>query len=114
VSFPRRGEVYLANLDPVVGTEIAKTRPVLIISNDIGNELSRRVIVAPMTSKGTDRVYPFEVLLPQGDGGLSRTSKVLFDQIRTLDKHRLGPRLGALPVERMAHVGKAIRLSLAV
>ena len=114
MSFPRRGEVYLADLDPVVGTEIAKTRPVLIISNDIGNELSRRVIVAPITSKGTERVYPFEVLLAYGDGGLSRTSKALFDQIRTLDKRRLGPRLGALPLERMELVGEAIRLSLAV
>jgi mRNA interferase MazF len=114
LSFPRRGEIYLASLDPVVGAEIAKTRPVLIISNDVGNELSRRVIVAPITSKGTERVYPFELLIQQGEGGLSNTSKALFDQIRTLDKRRLGPRLGALSAERMNSADHAIRLSLAL
>jgi mRNA interferase MazF len=114
VSFPRRGEIFLADLDPVVGTEIAKARPVLVISNDTGNELSRRVIVAPFTSRGTERVYPFEVLVPDGEGGLSRTSKALFDQIRTLDKRRLGPRLGALSQDRLQTAADAIRVSLAV
>jgi mRNA interferase MazF len=114
VSFPRRGEVYLTDLDPTVGTEIATTRPVLIISNDTGNEFSRRVIVAPITSKGVERVYPFEVFVPHGEGGLSRPSKIVFDQIRTLDKRRLGPRLGTISTERMVLVGDAIRLSLAV
>ncbi len=114
MSFPRRGDIFLADLDPTVGTEIAKIRPVLIISNNIGNELSRRVIVAPITSKGTERGYPFEVLVAEGEGGLSHLSKVLFDQIRTLDKRRLGPRLGALPAKRMDSVSDAIRLSLAL
>ena len=114
MSFPRRGEVYWVNLDPTVGTEISKTRPALIISNDIGNQYSARVIVAPITSRGTDTVYPFEVLVPAGEGGLPHTSKVVLDQIRTVDKKRLGGRIGALSPERMLEVHRAIRLSLAV
>ncbi|MGH2356155.1 MAG: type II toxin-antitoxin system PemK/MazF family toxin [Chloroflexota bacterium] len=114
VSFPQRGEIYWVNLDPTVGTEIAKTRPAVIISNDIGNQYSMRVIVAAVTSQGIDRVYPFEVLVPSGVGGLREISKVLLDQIRSIDKRRLGRRIGALTVERMVEVDAAIRLSLAV
>ena len=114
VSFPRRGEVYRVALDPTVGTEMAKTRPAVIISNDVGNEYSGRVIVAPTGSRNLDRVYPFEVLVPAGEGGLPETSKVLLDQIRTCDKARLGRRIGALPAARMVEVDRAIRLSLAV
>jgi mRNA interferase MazF len=114
MSFPRRGEIYWVNLDPTVGSEISKTRPAVIISNDVGNEYSRRVIVAAMTSQGTDRVYPFEVFVPAGDGGLARTSKVLLDQIRSVDKGRLGTRIGMLSTGLMADVDRAMRLSLAV
>jgi mRNA interferase MazF len=102
------------DLDPTVGSEIAKTRPCLIISNDIGNQFSDRVIVAPLTSQGLSRIYPFEVSVPAGDGGLTDASKVLLDQIRTVDKRRLGRRIGALPTEAMRAVNRAIRLSVAV
>jgi mRNA interferase MazF len=114
MTFPRRADIYLVNLDPTVGTEIAKTRPALIISNDIGNQYSSRVIVAPITTQRVDRVYPFEVLIPAGEGGLQQTSKVLLDQIRTLDKSRLRRHLGRLSPERMNEVNQAIRLSLAL
>lgn len=114
MSFPRRGEVYWVNLDPTVGTEIATTRPAVIISNDLGNEYSARVIVAPLTSRGTGRVYPFEVLIPAGEGGLTETSKVALDQIRAIDKRRLGQRIGVLTASRMRDVDQAIRRSLAV
>ena len=114
MSFPRRGEIYWVNLDPTVGTEISKTRPALIISNDVGNQFSSRVIVAPISSRGTNRVYPFEVLVPAAEGGLLRASKVVLDQIRTIDKARLGGRIGALTPERMLEVHRAIRLSLGV
>ena len=114
MSFPRRGEIYWVALDSTVGSEIAKTRPALIISNNVGNEFSERVIVAPISSQGTDRVYPFEVLLPSSDGGLARTSKALLDQIRAVDKSRLGSRLGALADTRLLDVDRAIRVSLAV
>src|ERR671927_430724 len=91
---PQRGEVYWANLDPVIGSEIAKTRPALIISNNIGNEYADRVIVAPISSGGLGKIYPFEVHLQSGEAGLARASKVLLDQIRTLDKSRLGSLIG--------------------
>ena len=114
MNFPRRGELYWVNLDPTIGTEIAKTRPGLIISNDIGNQYSDRVIVAPITSQHTDRVYPFEVLIPQGEAGLTQDSKVLLDQIRSIDKQRLGDRMGLLSAHRMTEIDRAIRLSLSV
>ena len=111
---PRRGEVYWVNLDPTVGSEIAKTRPALVISNDIGNEYAARVIVAPITSGGTSKIYPFEVAVDAEEGGLSMPGKVVLDQIRTVDKSRLGARIGMLGPERMEDVNRAIRISLAV
>jgi len=114
VSPPRRGELYWVDLDPTIGSEIAKTRPAVIISNDIGNQYSARVIVAAVTSGGTGRVFPFEVLVPAGEGGLDVTSKVLLDQIRSIDKRRLRRLIGALPPPRMGEVDQAIRLSLAI
>ena len=114
MKFPKRGEIYQVSLDPTIGTEIAKTRPALIISNDIGNQFSARVIVAPLTSQHTDKVYPFEVLIPASEGGISQASKVLLDQIRSIDKRRLKKRLGIIGSERMAEADQAIRRSLAV
>ena len=112
--FPKRGEVYRVSLDPTIGTEIAKTRPALIISNDIGNQFSERVVVAPITSQNTEKIYPFEVLISAGEGGLTQASKVLLDQIRSIDKQRLKKQLGTLSSERMAAVDQALRLSLAL
>jgi len=114
VDTPRRGDVYWASLNPTVGAEIAKTRPVLIISNDVGNQHSPLVSVAPLTSASGERIYPFEVLVVAGEGGIPRTSTILLNQIRTIDKRRLGRRLGALSAARMAEVDRAIRLSLVV
>jgi mRNA interferase MazF len=114
LSHPLRGEIYLVNLDPVTGTELAKIRPAVIISNDIGNRLSERVTIAACTSRGTHRVYPFEVLVPRGEAGLDRPSKIALDQIRSVDKHRLGRRLGALDETRMREVDEALRFSLAL
>jgi mRNA interferase MazF len=114
MSFPRRGTLYWVQLDPVIGSEIAKTRPALIISNDIGNQYADRVIVAPVSSGASAKVYPFEVYLSMGEAGLPKPSKVLLDQIRTLDKSRLGAHIGTLSVERMEEVRRAIQHSLAV
>jgi mRNA interferase MazF len=86
----------------------------LIISNDVGNQYSGRVIVVALTSRGLDRVYPYEELVPAGDGGRPDESKVLLDQIRSVDKRRIGRRIGALPPQLMRAVNRAIRLSLAV
>jgi mRNA interferase MazF len=112
MSSPRRGDIYWVQLDPVVGSEIAKTRPALIISNNVGNEHAARVIVAPITTGGLVKVYPFEVRINAGEGGLDRDGKVLLDQIRTVDKVRLGRRIGALEAARMREVDRAIQHSL--
>lgn len=114
MSFPQRGEIYWVNLDPTVGSEISKTRPALIISNNTGNQYASRVIIAPISSSGISKVYPFEVLVQAGEGGLSHRSKVLLDQIRTVDKTRLGQKIGTLTTKHMKQVDHAIRLSLAV
>lgn len=114
MSFPQRGEVYWVGLDPVVGSEIAKTRPAVVISNNIGNQHATRIIVAPISSGNTSKVYAFEVFVPAEEGGLTYDSKVLLDQIRTVDKSRLGRRIGRLTQARIEQVNQAIRLSLAV
>src|SRR3989338_2302996 len=98
-AFPKRGEVYWVKLDPAIGTETRKTRPALVVSNDIGNEVSSRVIVTPITSK-TDKVYSFETELD-----LHNTkNKVMLDQIRSIDKRRLGERIATLPESKMKEV----------
>jgi len=110
--YPKRGDIYWVQLDPVIGSEISKTRPALVISNDIGNEYSDRVIVAPITSKGLSKIYPFEVAIPKGVAGLEEDSKILLDQIRTVDKTRLAKRIVRLSPEIMFKVDRAINLSL--
>ena len=114
MSNPRRGEIYWVSLDPTIGSEISKTRPALIISNDVGNQHADRVIVAPISSGNINRVYPFEVLLPVGEAGLDKASKVLLDQIRAVDKQRIGNKIATLTSQRIEEVNRAIRLSLAV
>jgi mRNA interferase MazF len=114
LTFPRRGAVYWTQLDPNLGSEIAKTRPAVIVSNDVGNQYSTRVIVAPVATHSGGKVYPFEVLVPAGEAGLVRDSKVLLDQLRSVDKRRLGSRIGSLTSERMLEIDAAIRVSLAV
>jgi len=108
----RRGEVYVAALDPVVGREISKTRPVLVVSNDLNNQFSGTVTILPITSMTLDKIYPFEVLLPKGCGGLPKDSKVKADQVRTLDKTRLAKLLGKVDQKQIAAINKAIMLHL--
>ena len=110
----RRGEVYLAALDPVVGRKIAKTRPVVVVSNDLNNEFSGTVTVLPITSGILEKIYPFEVLLPKGTANLPKDSKVKANQIRTLDRSRLVKRIGELPTEIMAGIEKAMMLHLSL
>ena len=85
----KRGEIYLAALDPVLGREISKTRPVVIVSNDKNNAFSGTVTILPISSQNLDRIYPFEVMLPKGSVNLPKDSKVKADQIRTIDKMRI-------------------------
>ncbi|MDR4503341.1 MAG: type II toxin-antitoxin system PemK/MazF family toxin [Candidatus Scalindua sp.] len=110
----KRGEIYLAILDPVVGKEISKTRPVVIISNDKNNEFSGTVTILPITSKNLQKTYPFEVFLPERSGNLPKNSKVKADQIRTLDKGRIVTFLGKLEKEKMDQIEKAIKIHLAL
>lgn len=111
-NFPRRGEIYWVNLEPVTGAEIGKQRPALIISNDLNNELAGTVTVAPLTSTVQKKHFLFEVLLPQGQAGLSRSSRIKLDQIRTVDKTRLQGCLGKVNPEYMEEVKKAIMVHL--
>ena len=108
----KRGEIYLAVLDPVVGKEISKTRPVVVISNDKNNEFSATVTVLPLSSRNLERIYPFEVFLPKGVGNLPKNSKVKADQIRTLDKSRLLTLVGSLEREEIAEIEKATKIHL--
>ena len=108
----KRGEIYLAALDPVVGREISKTRPVVVVSNDTNNEFSGTVTILPITSKNVSKIYPFEVFLLQGSGNLPKDSKVKADQIRTLEKTRLVKQIGKLGQKEIGEIDKAIEIHL--
>ena len=82
-----QGDIYIVNLNPTLHTEIGKTRPGLIISINAMNHKSPRLIVAPITST-TRKIYPFEVFIPRGTTGLDKDSKIMVDQLRSLDKKR--------------------------
>ena len=108
----KRGDIYLAVLDPVVGKEISKTRPVVIFSNDKNNEFSGTVTILPITSRNLKRIYLFEVFLSKGSGNLPKDSKVKVDQIRTLDKTRIIRRIGMLRNDEIDEIEKALRIHL--
>lgn len=110
-TFPRRGEVFLVCLDPTVGSEINKTRPALIISNDINNQFAETVTVIPLTSS-VGKIYPFEVFLLPGESGLSKESKVKCNQIRTIDKKRLVKSLGKVSFKKIFEIEDALRIHL--
>jgi len=112
VGFPRRGEVYLVNFDPTVGAEIRKTRPALILQNDIANRWSPITIVAAVTSQIAGKVYPTEVRVQPPEGGLATESVVLLNQVRSIDKRRLVKRLGRMKSDTMEQVDRALQVSL--
>jgi mRNA interferase MazF len=111
----KRGEIYYAVLDPVVGSETGKTRPVLIIQNDVGNQYSPTTIVAVITEYSDKKAtYPICVAIGK-DSGLKKNSIVNLSQIRTLDKSRLtGSKLATLPGDLMSNVDMALKNSLAL
>lgn len=108
-----RGQIYWVQLDPAIGSEIKKTRPALVVSNDANNQFSDTVTVLPLTSQ-TKVIHPFEVLLPAGAGGLKVPSKAKANQIRTVDKKRLSTSpLGAVVDTAILHrINKAIEIHL--
>jgi mRNA interferase MazF len=105
----RRGDVFLVTFDPTVGAEAKKTRPAVVVSNDINNAHSPIISIAPITSNIT-RVYSFEVEIPPRTGGLKSRSKVMVNQTRAVDKVRLIKHMGRLPDDMMKAVDRALRL----
>ena len=108
----RRGEIYMADLSPVVGSEQGGVRPVLIIQNDIGNKFSPTVIVSAITSQLTKAKLPTHIDLPAGEFNLPKDSVALLEQIRTLDKRRLKTKLSTLHSVKMKEIDRAILISL--
>ena len=112
IKYPQYGYIYNCILDPVIGSEIGKTRPVLIISNDINNEFANTVTVLPITGQPAKKTYPFEVSIPKGVGGLTTDSRVKADQIRTVDKSRIATLKGTIPSQYLLQVEKALKIHL--
>ena len=108
----KHGELYYADLSPVVGSEQGGVRPVLVVQNDVGNKYSPTVIAAAVTSKINKAKLPTHIELPSSSYGLQRDSVILLEQIRTLDKRRLKERIGELNEITMNQVDKAILISL--
>jgi mRNA interferase MazF len=102
-----RGAVVAVNLEPVVGSEMGKTRPAVVVQNDLANRSSPTVTVIPVSSK-LGRVYPFQVRLPAGEGGLTQDSKALCEQIRTVSRKRIVERIGRLPDARLDEIRAAL------
>ena len=107
-----RGNIFLANLEPVNGSEQRGTRPVLIIQNNVFNIYSPTVIVAPITSKKPSKKYLTSVFILKKDSGLNQDSTILLNQIKTIDKRRIIKKISNIPNEIMRKVNLAIEISL--
>ena len=107
----RRGDIYYADLSPVVGSEQGGMRPVLIVQNDIGNRYSPTVIAAAITSQTGKARLPTHITLQGAGCGLTKDSVILLEQIRTIDKKRLRERMGKLDETMMSRVDNAIAVS---
>ena len=112
VKRPKRGEVYLVSFDHAPGSGIGKTRPAVVVQNDYSNRSSPVTIVAAITSRFDEPLYPTEVLIRIRAGGVAEDSVVLLNQIRTIDCRRLVKRLGMLKPATIAAVNRAIQISL--
>ena len=107
----RRGDIYYADLSPVVGSEQGGMRPVLIVQNDVGNRFSPTVIAAAITSQKDKARLPTHIQLNSLGSGLARDSIVLLEQIRTIDKKRLKEHMGRLDDQSMGQVNEALQIS---
>ena len=107
----KRGDIYYADLSPVIGSEQGGLRPVLIVQNDIGNRYSPTVIAAAITSRMSKAKLPTHIDIFAGEVGLAKDSVILLEQIRTLDKKRLKEKMGHLDDAVMNHVNTAIAIS---
>lgn len=108
----KRGDIFLANLNPVKGSEQGGIRPVLVIQNDFGNKYSPTTIIAPITSFDAGKEYPTNVFLNKEDSKLKKESTILLNQIKTIDKRRLIKKVSSVNEHIMRSVDLAIKISL--
>lgn len=110
----KKGDLYFADLSPVIGSEQGGVRPVLVVQNNVGNKYSPTIIVAAVTSRKNKAQLPTHVSIDAAGNGLSKNSVVLLEQLRTIDKSRLRERIGTLDQELMPDVNEALGVSLGI
>ncbi|WP_087679140.1 type II toxin-antitoxin system PemK/MazF family toxin [Garciella nitratireducens] len=108
----KRGDVFYADLSPVVGSEQGGVRPVLVIQNDVGNKYSPTIIISAITSQINKAKLPTHIEISASEFGLSKDSVILLEQIRTIDKRRLKDKIGHLNDELMEKVNEGLQISL--
>jgi mRNA interferase MazF len=108
----KRGDLYYADLSPVIGSEQGGVRPILIIQNDVGNKYSPTVIVAAITSQINKAKLPTHIEITAQDFGLPKDSVVLLEQIRTIDKKRLREKIGRFDDDLMRSIDDALKISI--
>ena len=110
----KKGDIFFADLSPVIGSEQGGVRPVVVIQNDVGNKYSPTVIVAAITSQINKAKLPTHVEIRAGEHGLNKDSVVLLEQLRTVDKRRLKERIGRMDADAMEKVNEALMISLGI
>lgn len=110
----KRGDIFLANLEPIKGSEQGGIRPILIIQNDISNKHSPVTIITAITSKIFDKEFPTNVFISKEDSGLDKNSTILLNQLRTIDNSRLIKRISSLDNFIMNQVDKSLKISLSL
>jgi len=110
----KKGDLYFADLSPVMGSEQGGVRPVLVVQNDIGNKFSPTIIVAAVTSKKNKADLPTHVEISADGNGLTKNSVILLEQLRTIDKIRLKERIGTIDKTRLPEVNEALSVSLGI
>ncbi|MDD6252196.1 MAG: type II toxin-antitoxin system PemK/MazF family toxin [Ruminococcus sp.] len=108
----KRGDIYYADLSPVVGSEQGGVRPVLIVQNNMGNKYSPTVIAAAITSQQSKANIPTHITIESDSSGLSKNSVVLLEQVRTIDKQRLKEKMGSIGQSTMNRIDEAISISM--
>ena len=110
----KKGDLYFADLSPVMGSEQGGIRPVLVVQNDVGNKFSPTIIVAAITSRRNKADLPTHVEIEADGNGLSKNSVILLEQLRTIDKRRLKERIGTNDKTRIPEVNEALSVSLGI
>ena len=108
----KRGDIWLVSLDPIIGHEINKSRPAVIIQNDIGNKYSPITIIAPITSQKTNTIYPIDALILKQNSGIDTDSKAILNQIRAINKKRPVKKICKINETAIEKINEAIKISL--